>query len=241
VTVRLGGAHVLAGALCGGLAAANLERLHVVGLGAAVAATAATVVIDSPGARLVGAAIALAAVGWWWGSARLDALDRSTLAADVGRSGRAVVVITSPTRKGRFDQRANGRVVSFRRERLNEPVQLELPLGRAPPQGAVVDALAVVAAPRGPSHGFDERTWLRRHGVHVVVKLDAWRAVGRRAGFSGFADRVRHDLMRSIAPGLGGERRAVLEGIVVGDDTALSDRLRSDFRRSGLYHILRVT
>jgi competence protein ComEC len=241
VSIHVGGAHVLAAALCAGLAAANLERLPVVGIGAALAAATATLVVDSPAARLVVAAIALAAVGWWWGSARLDALDRSTLAADVGRSGRAVVIVTSSTRKGRFDQRANGRVLSFRGGPLDEPVQLELPLGRAPPEGAIVDALAVVAAPRGPSHGFDERTWLRRHGMHVVVKLDAWRAVGRRAGLAGFADRVRRDLARSIAPGLGGERRAVLEGIVLGDDTALSDGLRSDFRRSGLYHILAVS
>src|SRR5207247_3939937 len=37
------------------------------------------------------------------------------------------------------------------------------------------------------------------------------------------------------------ERRAVLEGIVLGDDAALSDGLRRDFRASGLYHILAVS
>src|SRR5205814_2560087 len=52
---------------------------------------------------------------------------------------------------------------------------------------------------------------------------------------------LREHLARSIAPGLAGERRAVLEGIVLGDDTALSDGLRRDFRASGLYHLLAVS
>ena len=33
-------------------------------------------------------------------------------------------------------------------------------------------------APRGPEHGFDERTWLRRQGVHVVLHVDEWHVVG---------------------------------------------------------------
>ena len=45
---------------------------------------------------------------------------------------------------------------------------------------------------------------------------------------------------RSIAPGLTGERRAVLEGIVLGDGAALSPGLRQDFQASGLYHLLAV-
>jgi len=129
----------------------------------------------------------------------------------------------------------------FRGAEIGEPVELELPLGRAPPQDAIVDALAVVKEPRGPSHGFDERTWLRRHGIHVVVRLDEWRPVGRRGGLGGLGDRLRRGLARAIAPGLAGERRAVLEGIVLGDDAALSDGLRRDFRASGLYHILAVS
>ena len=64
-------------------------------------------------------------------------------------------------RKGQFAVRAQGRVRSFAGHRIDEPVQLELPLGRSPPQGAIMDALALVRDPPGPSHGFDERTWLR--------------------------------------------------------------------------------
>jgi hypothetical protein len=58
------------------------------------------------------------------------------------------------------------RTRSFEDAAVDERVQLELPLGRAPPQGAIVSMLAVLRLPRGPHDGFDERTWLRRQGVH---------------------------------------------------------------------------
>ena len=45
--------------------------------------------------------------------------------------------------------------------------------------------------PRRPKNGFDETTWLRRHGVHVVLRADRWRSIGRRGGLGGIADRLR--------------------------------------------------
>jgi competence protein ComEC len=234
-------AHLLAASLCVGLALANLSRLHVVALVGSVLAGAALIVVDAPPARLALAAVLLAVIGWWWGSLRLDALDRSPMLSQVGRAGRAVVTLTAPPRRGQFKLRAQGLLRRFEGAAVQERVQLELPLGRSPPQGAILEALAVVELPRGPEHGFDERTWLRRRGVHVVLRVDEWRPIGHRRGLGGLADRLRARLTGSIAPGLTGERRAVLEGIVLGDDAALSDGLRQDFRVSGLYHLLAVS
>jgi competence protein ComEC len=239
--LRLPPAHLLAAGLCVGLALANVTRLHEAALVASLVAGAAVAVADSPTARLVVAAAALVLLGWWWGSVRLDALDRSPMLAEVGRSGRATVTVTAPPTRRGFELHALGRLTRFEGTRVSERVELELPLGRSPPQGAVIEALAVIALPRGPERGFDERTWLRRHGVHVVVRVDAWHQIGRRGGLGGVADRLRVDLARSIAPGVAGERRAVLEGIVIGDDAALTDGLRQDFRASGLYHLLAVS
>ncbi len=238
---RVPAAHVLVGALCLGLALANLERVHVAALAASVAAACALAAVGPPGARLAVVALVVVLAGWWWASVRLDALDRSPMLPEVGRAGRAVVVVTTPATHATFELRAQGRLRRFEGAPVSERVQLELPLGRSPPQGAVIDALAVVDLPRGPEHGFDERTWLRRHGVHVVLHVDAWRQVGRRGGVGGVADRLRSHLANSIAPGLTGERRAVLEGIVLGDDAALPTNLRHDFRASGLYHLLAVS
>jgi competence protein ComEC len=240
VTVPVAPAHVGAAALCLGLAASNIERSHALSVVAAIGAGAA-VAAGTPALRLAAIAVLVAGAGWWWGSVRLDALDRSPLTEQIGRAGRATIVVTTAPRVGRFDIRAAGVVRRFSGAPAGEPVQLELPLGRAPPVGAVIDALAMIKAPRGPSHGFDERKWLRYHGVHVIVRVDAWRVVAHRGGLGGLADRERASLAGAIAPRLAGERRAVLEGIVLGDDSGLSDGLRRDFRASGLYHILAVS
>ena len=234
-------AHLLAAALCVGLALANVTRVRDFALAGSAVAAGAVVAVATPPARLVLAALLLCLLGRWWASARLDALDRSPMLAELGRAGRAVVVLTAPPRRGKFDLRVEGAVRRFGRLRVHERVELQLPLGRSPPQGAVLEALAVVEPPRGPDHGFDERTWLRRHGVHVVLHVDEWRRIGRRHGLGGLSDRLREQLRHSIAPGLAGERRSVLEGIVLGDDAALSDGLRQDFRASGLYHLLAVS
>ena len=231
---RLLPAHVLALACVGGLAFANVLRLHAVGWAAAAAVALALVVPRT----FLGVALVVAVAAWWWGSVRLDALDRSALVPSIGTAGRALAVVTAESRVGKFDQRQFARLRTFDGRRVDERVELELPLGRAPPQGAVVRLLALVRAPRGPSHGFDEATWLRRQGVHVVLRVDAWRVVGRRGGLGGLGDRIRAWLRRASAPGLTGERRALVEGVLLGDDGGLSDNLKQAFRRSGLYHLL---
>jgi competence protein ComEC len=210
------------------------EALVLAGLAAVASLCAAR-----PGP--VALALALLAGGWWWGSARLDVLDRSELASDIGRAGRIVVTVTGPPRVGRFEVRTDGDVRRFDGRKVDENVLLELPRGRAPPEGAVLDGIGTFTAPRGPEDGFDERAWLRRKGVHVVVRLSVYRIVGRRGGLGGFTDSLRRRLRRSVARGLRGERAALLEGVVLGDAGGLSREVRDRFRAAGLYHLLAVS
>ena len=230
--------HSLLASLCLGLALANLIRLPtVVALGCAAAIALAASSWKAVGT--IGCVLVLA--GWWWGSARLDRLDRSALLPEVGRAETALVVVTAAPRRGRFDLKMPVRVRRFGLLALDEPAQLELPLGRAPPQGGVVEVRAEAKLPRGPSHGFDERTWLKRRGIHVVLAGDRWRVVGHRHGLGGFGDRLHRWLARSVSGSLRGERRGVLLGVVLGEEQGISDRLRQDFRASGLYHLLAVS
>jgi len=241
VTVALGSPQICAAAVCVGLAAANIARAPTfIALALlAVAATSSTALASA--ARPLALVAGLAVLGWWWGSARLDRIDHSPLAAYIDTSERTVLTVTGEPRRSRFELRIPAQVDRFGRLRAHEPVLLELPLGRSPPQGAIIETVATVRRPRGPKNGFDERTYLRRHWIHVVLRADRWWLVGRRGGLGGVADRLRHALAGSIAPGLRGERRGIVEGVVLGDEQSLSDTLRHRFRGSGLYHLLAVS
>ena len=233
--------HVVLGAACCGMAAANAARLHgVTFLGLAVGSSVVAA-FAFPECRLALVVLAIVLAGWWWGSARLDAIDRSPLTRLLGTAEQAQVVITAPPRRSGFALRAQGELHRFGALHTSEPVQLELPLGRAPAQGDILEALGVLRRPRGPEHGFDERTWLRRHGIHVVLRVDRWRVVGRRGGLGGVADGLRAFVTRGLAQGSGGEQRAVLLGVVLGADEGLPQSLRDRFRASGLYHLLAVS
>jgi competence protein ComEC len=74
-----------------------------------------------------------------------------------------------------------------------------------------------------------------------VLRASTYRVVGRRGGLGGAADRLRAALAGSIAPGLEGERRALIAGIVLGEDEGLDQELKDRFRASGLYHLLAVS
>ena len=187
---------VLVLALCAGLAAANAVRAP------AEAVLLARRRRSSPRFRLgrgsprVRSPLLLA--GWGWGSARLDALDHSVLALEIGRADEMTVVVTGPTRRTLFALRVPAEVRRVGVRSVRERVLLELPLGRSPPQGAILVLRAKLVAPRGPEDGFDERGWLARRGVHVVLRGGDWRMVGRRGGLGGVGDRLRAHVERAI-------------------------------------------
>jgi competence protein ComEC len=232
--------HLLAASLCVGLAgslAARGSSTLVVLLAAALAFGA----LLGSRARAQVLASALLLAGWWFGSVRLDGLDHSVLAAEVGRAGPALLEVTGPARRSPFAVRVPVRVLRLDDQVLRERSRLDLPVGRAPPQGAILRAIVQVEWPRRAEEGFDESAYLRRHGVHVVLAADSFRIVGRRGGLAGLADRLRSAVARSLAPGVRGERRAVIAGVVLGEDEGLDPELRERFRSSGLYHLLAVS
>jgi competence protein ComEC len=231
----------LAAAACVGLTSAVWLRPSQTLLLPAAAAAGLAAVRAHELRRIAIAAVALALLGLSWGALRESALDRSALAGRLGERADARVVVTGPVRRTPFALRAPGQVVRFGELRLRERVLLELPPERAPPQGAVLELRAEPVAPRGPETGFDERAWLARQGIHVVLRGEEARIVGRRGGIGGVADRLHAHVEQTLARGTTGERRAVLTGIVLGEDDGITRSLRDDFRASGLTHLLAVS
>src|SRR5579862_834777 len=230
------------GAVCLGCALANAARVPVFPFAcAAGTAGALALVVTEPRSRVGAVAVAVALGGWALGSVRLAELDRSVLVSRIGTVEQAVVEVDEPPKAGSFDQRARAVLLRWGALRPHESVYLELPLGRAPPQGADVSLLAQLRAPTGPSSGFDQATWLRRQGIHVVLRSKGpWRVVGRRGGIYGLGDDVERWLAGDSVRGLSGERRSVVEAIVLGRSNLVGQSLLADFRASGLYHCLAV-
>ncbi len=235
--------HCLVAALCLGLALANAARISV--FAAAIGALVLGVAILPRGQlqiRLVATTTLFVLIGLVLGSLRLNSLDRSRLVQHVGESASARVVVTGAPRASSYAVSAPGQVERFGRAPLRERVWLALPAGKTPPIGAVLELSAEVELPVGPSaSGFDQRAWLARQGIHVVLRASSWRRVGRRGGIGGFGDRLRERLANDLALGLAGERRGLVLGLVLGEDEGLPDGLRQSFRRSGLYHLLAVS
>ena len=232
---------LLVGAACVGLTASVWARAPLVLVACAASIALAAALLSTDLTRLALAATALALAGLWWGTLRDDALERSALAGRIGETASARVVVTGPPRSTPFSLRVPAEVRRFGSTRFRERVLLELPPGRAPPQGAVLELRARPVAPRGPETGFDERGWLGRRGIHVVLRGEGARVVGRRGGIGGVADRLRAHVESTLARGTSGERRALLTGIVLGEDEGIEPAQPDAFESSGLLHLLAVS
>ena len=187
---------LLVGAACVGLALSIWASVPMAVAGAVALAAVVGALMLGDGARLVAVGVALAALGLAWGSLRMDALRESVLAADLGEAGVAELVTVAPARPSPWSTRVIAMTRAFRRAQVHERVLLILPVGRSPPRGAILEATVRIEEPRGPEDGFDERGWLARQGIHVVLKASSWRQVGRRGGIAGFGDRLRDRVER---------------------------------------------
>jgi competence protein ComEC len=232
---------LLAGSACAGLAASNVLSAPVLVLALLGLAALVAVATLVGGARTAALAAALAVGGLWWGGLRLEALGASVLEGKLGESASAELVVTGPARTSPWAVRVQARVTRFGEARLQERVLLVLPVGRSPPRGAILETVARVFEPREAEGGFDERAWLSRQGIHVVLRTGTWRQIGARGGLGGLGDRLRDRVEHAVERGASGVQRALVLGVVLGEDEGLPERVREDFRASGLYHLLAVS
>src|SRR5919202_1786421 len=81
--------------------------------------------------------------------------------------------------------------------------------------------------------------WLRPRNVHAILSADRVVVTDRaRGGLSGMLDGVRRRAQAALAGGVPPPEAALLRGMVLGQDEALSDAMRDDFQATGLTHLV---
>lgn len=195
---------------------------------AALALGLAVALLVVPDPRLLLGTLAALLAGAVLADARLAALDRSALVLGP-LHGRATLLEHPRTRS--FGTRIAAVRVRGERVLLEASSRVHWPATAAP--GVVLD----VGGELVPLRPFDAYERLR--GAHALWRASSIGDSGaRRGGLLGVLDGVRARSERALTAGLPVPEGELARGMVLGQDGALDDQLRDDFRTSGLAHLV---
>jgi competence protein ComEC len=162
--------------------------------------------------------------------ARLAALDHTELTGRLGHATNARVWLLEPARPRPFGGRTA--VVRLGRERVLVRTSARV----AWPRARVGQELSVDGVLEGLRAA---DAWLRPRNVHALLNAERVVPTGRRrGGLAGVLDDVRERAQAALRRGLPPPQAALLLGMVLGQDEALSDQARADFRTAGLSHLV---
>jgi competence protein ComEC len=222
--------HTVLFALAAGLLVGPLSRVATLLLAFALLATALLgprgLAVTAAGALLLGALVA---------DLRLSALEGGPLPGLHGRviTTRAVVLEPLRERPGRL---AVGRARLLDGPAAGSAAVLRTHAAARPGVGEVVAVTGRVE----PLGLFD--AYQRRRGALAALDVSELRRTGTlRGGPAGVVDAVRRRAEAGLGRGLAPSEAALLRGMVLGQDEELPDDVRSDFKRSGLAHVLAVS
>jgi competence protein ComEC len=181
------------------------------------------------------------------GAARVAAIDRSPLHGLAGRDLTVRGYVVRRERPSFGVQRLRLRVASVEgRGAVRDLVQLRVMKGArlvAPSIGDDLVAAGTLELPRRrPGDSLDYAGYLRRNGVHAILRARYVERTGRRRGGpAGVVDGLRRRAEAGVSAGLDPRLGALARGMVLGEDEDISDRTAEDFKRSGLAHVLAVS
>jgi competence protein ComEC len=128
--------------------------------------------------------------------------------------------------------------------RLSDLVEVRVtrPPAGLPAVGDELELRGVLQRPRSGAGDFDYAAYLKRIGVHALLRAEGAKRTGaRRRGVAGFVDGLRRRAERGVASGLDSRRAALARGIVLGQDEQIDKRTVERFQDSGLAHLLAVS
>lgn len=211
--------------------------------------------------RLAIIAAAFLLIGLMVGSLRLHLLAESQLEPLTGKWISAEVQIKkAPTLKDdgvSFIARANRGSRRQREIELSEDVLVRISCGRdcgrlgqmSLKEGSRLSLQGTVEPIEShPGRDFDYGLYLKRKGINVAISADISRVeplVEGRGGFSGLIDTLREHARSSMSNcgwgSVSSDAIGLFQGMVIGDTRGISDAVISDFRDSGLLHLLAVS
>ena len=233
--------HLLAAGLAAaGLAAASLARSWV-----ALAVLAALVAGVLLRVRVRPAVVAWAAaallIGMAVGTLRIAAIDATAARVTAGESVRGEATVLERPRRSAFGSSAVLRLANGARVLARVDRGVRWPGGGEP--GTIIQVSGVGRAPRrSATSDFDWPAYLRRRGIRIELAVASLHATGRsRGGVMGAVDTMRRRAERALSAGLPAPKAALVRGMVLGQDEAIAEPLRDEFRASGLAHLLAVS
>lgn len=178
---------------------------------------------------IVGSALllAVALTGFAIGQMRLSAIDSGTFAAPVGERVSLSGHLISPPRPNGADLR----------------LHLTTPRGRVAILAHQLDSTPPVGAGlRIRGHVEDVPEYLREHlgreGITTLIRAERIEAGDARGGIPGLLDRVRERALGAIGAGMPAREAALASGFVLGQDGDIDATTETQFRRSGLAHLV---
>ena len=193
------------------------------------------------------AALLLVPAGAAAGAARIAAIDRSALAPLAGRDVTVRGYVVRRERASFGVRRLRLRVSAVGgRGPMRDLLQLRIPgrvrFGHAAIGDELIATGRLELPRRRPGDSFDYAGYLRRAGVHAILRARFVRATGAsRGGFAGAIDSVRRRAEGGVSAGLDPPLAALARGMVLGEDEDIAGRTSDDFKRSGLAHVLAVS
>jgi len=190
------------------------------------------------------------------GAARLDAFERAEGLVRDGAHARLRVELLTLPRASALGASAEARVIGGSDRSRSAAGRLAgarlllrtprwAPFPNHPRVGAEIlteGTLRALASSPGRDRDFDFAAHLRVRGIAGELLVDRLRATdARRGGVAGLVDRMRERAERGVVAGLPSAEAALARGMVLGQDEAIGQATRDDFRASGLAHLLAVS
>jgi competence protein ComEC len=175
------------------------------------------------------------------GALRLSMIDAAANRVQAGDYIETTAVLLERPRPSRFGWSVALKLDNGARVLARGGSEIGAPGGGEP--GTIVAVRGTARTPTRSAHSdFDWPAYLRVRGIRVELELHAIRATGNhRGGAAGIIDGMRVRAERALTAGRSDANGALMRGMVLGEDEAIDDGTRDDFRDSGLAHLLAVS